>query len=287
MTERVVAIPGPGTTTGTARIDRSEQFDPSASSSGLSWPAILAGAAVAGALWFSLTTLGAGLGLSAISAWPTSGTSARGVGVGAILWIMLVQALSCSLGGYIAGRLRSRWATVHGHEVHFRDTAHGFLVWAVGLVVSVLFLSSMGATLAKEASSAATEGANDYYVDTLFRGENPGAASDTQTVRKEAAAILTNALGHSDIAPQDRSYLTDMVTARTGLDRTRAEARVNETVTAARQALETGRKALAHSMYWLFASLLLGAFCGSFAATVGGRQRDNVVMVGFRPAERV
>jgi hypothetical protein len=287
MSERVNPIPAPGSTSGTSRIDRFEQLDPVASASGLSWPAILAGAAVAGALWFSLTTLGAGLGLSAISAWPTAGASARGVGTGAIVWLMLVQALSCALGGYLAGRLRARWATVHGHEVHFRDTAHGFLVWAVGLVVSVLFLSSMGATLAKEASSAATEGANDYYVDTLFRGETPAAASDTQAVRKEASAILANALGRSDIAPQDRGYLTDLVTARTGLDRARAEARVNETVAAARQAAETARKALAHSMYWLFASLLLGAFCGSLAATVGGRQRDNVVMVGLRPASGV
>ena len=73
MTERIAAIPGTGITTGTARIDRVGQLDPVASASGLSWPAILAGAAVAGALWFSLTTLGAGLGLSAISAWPTAG----------------------------------------------------------------------------------------------------------------------------------------------------------------------------------------------------------------------
>jgi hypothetical protein len=284
MTERIAAVPGTGITTGTARIDRVEQLDPIASASGLSWPAILAGAAVAGALWFSLTTLGAGLGLSAISAWPTAGASARGVGTGAIVWLMLVQALSCALGGYLAGRLRARWATVHGHEVHFRDTAHGFLVWAVGLVFSVLFLSSMGATLAREASAAATQGADDYYVDTLFRGENPSVANDTQTVRKEAAAILANALARPDIAPQDRGYLTDLVTARTGLDRARAEARVNDTVAAARQAAETARKALAHSMYWLFASLLLGAFCGSLAATVGGRQRDNVVIVGYQPA---
>jgi hypothetical protein len=86
----------------------------------------------------------------------------------------------------------------------------------------------------------------------------PSRASDTQPIRKEAAAILANALARPDIAPQDRGYLTDLVTARTGLDRARAEARVNETVAAARQAAETARKALAHSMYWLFASLLLG-----------------------------
>jgi hypothetical protein len=282
MTENVLAIPGTRGVERIERVERAEALD--ASSSGLSWPAILGGAAVAAALWFSLMALGAGLGLSSVSPWPMSGASSREVTPAAIMWIMLVQALSCSLGGYLAGRLRSRWATVHTHEVHFRDTAHGFLVWAVGLVISVVFLSSMGLAIAKDASTAAVEGGNAYYVDTLFRGEQPNAASDSPAVRKEAAAILANALGRTEIAPQDRSYLADLVTARTGLDRARAETRVNDTLTAARQALDTGRKALAHSLYWLFAALLLGAFCGSLAATIGGRQRDKVVMVGFKPA---
>jgi hypothetical protein len=42
---------------------------------------------------------------------------------------------------------------------------------------------------------------------------------------------------------------------------------------------ETARKAVAHSMYWTFVALLVGAFCASLAATVGGKQRDRVVVV--------
>jgi hypothetical protein len=287
MTEKFIATPVPAREERFDRIESAERADPiEAYSSGLSWPAILAGAVVAAALWFSLMALGAGMGLSAVSPWPTGG-SAREVAPVAILWIMVVQAISCSLGGYLAGRLRSRWARVHAHELHFRDTAHGFLVWAVGLVISVVFLSSIGVSIAKEAAPAAAQGANDYYADTLFRTDHPVAGNDDQAARKEASAILALALRQPDISPQDRGYLADMVSARTGMDRARAEARVNETVAAARQAADAARKALAHSLYWLFAALLLGAFCGSFAATIGGRQRDKVAVVGLKPAEGV
>lgn len=284
MIDNVIGVPA---------APRVEPFD--TTSAGLSWPAILAGAFVAAAMWFSLMALGAGMGLSSVSPWPLSGASAREVVPGAVIWIMIVQALSCTLGGYLAGRLRNRWASVHTHEVHFRDTAHGFLVWAVGLVMSVVFLSSMGVTIAKEATTAAAEGGNDYYVDSLFRADHPVVAGqgipvkneDAQEAKKEAAAILAKALGRTEIAPQDRGYLADMVAAHTGLDRARAEARVNDTVATARQAMDTARKALAHSLYWLFAALLLGAFCGSFAATIGGRQRDNVVYVGSKSTGRI
>jgi hypothetical protein len=278
---------------GVATTPRVDSFD--STSAGLSWPAILAGAFVAAAMWFSLMALGAGMGLSSVSPWPLSGASARQVAPGAIIWIMIVQALSCSLGGYLAGRLRNRWASIHGHEVHFRDTAHGFLVWAVGLVMSVAFLSSMGVTMAKDATMAAAEGGNDYFVDSLFRAEHstatapdsPVRSEDRQAAKKEAAAIAAKALGRTEIAPQDKGYLADLVAANTGLDRARAEARVNDTVAAARQAMDTARKAVAHSLYWLFAALLLGAFCGSFAATIGGRKRDNVVYVGVSPTGRI
>src|SRR4029077_1470851 len=107
MTENVVAIPPAGRAESPApwRAEAAE-----VSGSGLSWPAILAGAFAAAAAWFTLLALGAGMGLSSVSPWPVSGASAPQVGFGAILWLMLIQLLSCSLGGYLAGRLRSRWA---------------------------------------------------------------------------------------------------------------------------------------------------------------------------------
>ncbi|HEY1435091.1 MAG TPA: hypothetical protein VGG65_06925, partial [Thermoanaerobaculia bacterium] len=161
-----------------------------------------------------------------------------------------------------------------------RDTAHGFLVWAVGLVISVFFLSSIGIGLsvAKDAASARADGRGDYYVDSLFRSPQApleGAAADA-AMREEARAIFAKAVAVKDIALPDESYLTGLIAARTGLTPPDAQRRLNDTLTAARQALETSRKAVAHSLYWLFAAFLIGAFCASFAATIGGRQRDYV-----------
>ena len=42
------------------------------------------------------------------------------------------------------GRLRTKWALIHTDEVYFRDTANGFLAWAVALVISVTFLAGVG-----------------------------------------------------------------------------------------------------------------------------------------------
>lgn len=269
-----------------ASVPRSWDDNVDASRSGISWAAVVAGAFVTAALSLSLMALGAGMGLSSVSPWPSAGASASRIAPVAILWIILVQAASCALGGYLAGRLRTRWATVHTHEVYFRDTAHGFLVWAVGFVISVFFLSSVGANLAKEAASAQAPGAHDYYVDSLFRSQNPSIDGSDTALRGEAAAILAAALSRPDVAPADKTYLASLVAAKTGISQAEAETRVTETLTAARQALDTARKAVAHSLYWLFAALLIGAFCASVAATMGGKQRDRVVMIPATPVRR-
>lgn len=258
------------------------------SSSGISWAAVAAGAFVVAALSFALMALGAGMGLSSISPWPTSGLSASRIAPLAIVWIILVQAISCALGGYLAGRLRTRWVTLHTHEVYFRDTAHGFLVWAVGLVISVFFLSSVVLSIANEKSGARVEGRNDYYADSLLRSGRPIGDRADASLRGEVKEILEMAIVTPAVRKEDRAYLADVVASKTGLSRTDAEARVDETVRSYRQAVDTARKAVAHSLYWLFAALLIGAFCGSFSATIGGSQRDRVpaMFVSPNPARR-
>ena len=42
-------------------------------------------------------------------------------------------------------------------------------------------------------------------------------------------------------------------------------------------AADEARRAGAKSLLWTFVALLMGAFCASVAATVGGRQRDHVL----------
>src|SRR5256885_1932303 len=102
--------------------------------SAVSWGAVIAGAFASAALSLILLALGAGFGLSATSPWSNVGASASRVGVGAIIWLIIVQIMAFAIGGYIAGRMRTKWVGVHTDEVYFRDTAHGFLVWAVGIV---------------------------------------------------------------------------------------------------------------------------------------------------------
>ena len=120
---------------------RSSPID-DAGSSGVSWSAILAGAAAAAALSLILLVLGTGLGLSSMSPWSNQGASASAVGVSTILWLTFTQLAASGMGGYLAGRLRTKWASVHTDEVYFRDTAHGFLAWAVATIVTAAALSS-------------------------------------------------------------------------------------------------------------------------------------------------
>ena len=49
--------------------------------------------------------------------------------------LVATQWISACLGGYITGRLRTRWVGTHAHEVFFRDTAHGFITWCVATLV--------------------------------------------------------------------------------------------------------------------------------------------------------
>ena len=106
--------------------------NPQAHSSAVSWGAIMAGAAAA-ALSLILLILGTGLGLSSVSPWSHDGISATTFGVSTIVWLALTQLLASGMGGYLAGRLRTKWVETHTDEVYFRDTAHGFLAWAIAI----------------------------------------------------------------------------------------------------------------------------------------------------------
>jgi hypothetical protein len=262
-----------------------------AHSSGVSWAAVIAGAFVAAAMSLILLTLGTGVGLSSVSPWSNSGASASAIGTMGIVWMILMQIIAASLGGYIAGRLRTKWATIHTDEVFFRDTAHGFLVWAVGVVITASLLASAAASAVGRASEAGTValsanagqtdsrdlGANGYFVDALFRPTTPTATTtDNPAMRAEAGRIFAHALRQGSFSAADQTYLAQLVAAQTGLSEPDAEKRVSDDIAQAQQAVDTARKAAAHFSYWLFLALLIGAFCASFAATIGGRQRDHV-----------
>jgi len=251
-------------------------------SSGVSWGAVIGGAFVAAALSLILLALGAGFGLSAVSPWSNVGASAGAIGTAAIVWLILTEAIASAMGGYLAGRLRTRWRSIHTDEVHFRDTANGFLVWAVAVVVTVAFLASGAVSMVGGAPGDVAATANStegYFVDRLFRSDHPTTSDGDPMLRPEAARIFENAVLEDQSAPGDSAYLAQLVSAKTGLTLADAQRRVADTIAAARQSEDDARKATAHALLWIFIALLIGAFCASFAATIGGRQRDHVPAV--------
>jgi hypothetical protein len=260
-------------------------------SSGVSWAAVIGGAFTGAALALILLALGTGLGLSSVSPWSNTGASASTIGKAAIVWLILTQILASSMAGYLAGRLRIKWASIHTDEVYFRDTANGFLAWAVGMVMTAAFLTSAatnligGAAQVTARANAAETGkttpadhSSDYFVDTLFRSERPNTSNDAAT-REEAGRILAHGLTQDDVSAADKSYLAQMVAAKTGLSQPEAEKRINDVIAEARQTADKARKDFAHLSLWMFIALLSGAFCASYAATIGGRQRDHMKSV--------
>jgi hypothetical protein len=260
-------------------------------SPGVSWGAVIGGAFVTAALSLIMLALGAGFGLSAISPWSNIGASAATVGAVAIVWLILTEVVASSMGGYLAGRLRTKWHAVHNDEVHFRDTANGFLVWAVAVVMTVAFLGAAAASMAGVASSGdptmRTDGAslasgldgNAYFIDRLFRSDRAASTDNDLFAHEEAARIFAHSLLGNEASGTDTTYLAQLVAGKTGLSPGDAQKRVSDTVIEAKQTADDARKATAHLLLWIFLALLIGAFCASYAATIGGRQRDHVKLV--------
>ena len=241
-----VGVAGDSSVAGTAR-------------SAVSWGAIFGGAAAAGALSLILLLLGTGLGLSSVSPWATEGIDASTFGVSSIIWITFMQLAASGMGGYLAGRLRTRWAGAQPDEVYFRDTAHGFLAWAVATLATAALLTSVigailgggiqaGAAVAGNAASAAvgataagSEGAEPgeangpmtYFVDSLFRADDDvgrDRASPEQTAASlaEVTRIFANGIRMGSMSDADVRYVGQVVARRTELTQQEAERRVRE-----------------------------------------------------------
>ncbi len=180
------------------------------------------------ALSLALIALGTGIGFSTVSPWVAPGVEVTRVGRTAIAWIALTQVIASSVGGFMAGRLRTRWVHVHTHEVFFRDTAHGFLAWSTSLLLTAGLLTSAASVMAGAGLPSNLAGAN-IAAERVYSASVDGGHGDTR------AAIAAQ--------------------------------------------LEERRKAIAHSLYWTFVAMLMGAFCASAAATIGGRERDRMAII--------
>jgi hypothetical protein len=235
--------------------------------SAVSWSAILAGATAAAVISLVLLILGTGLGLSAVSPWYPQDISAIGFGVSTIVWLTLTQLLASGMGGYIAGRLRTRWVSVHQDEVYFRDTAHGFLAWGIAsLATAGLLTSLVGSIVGTGTQAAATvvggatvagasvadtglsnldadSGSTAYFLDSLLHGPRKTGAgasgrnavgegsdsvsSDSAHQRSELTHIFMNSLRTGPLPTEDASYAAQLIAQRTGLTQQEAQQRVD------------------------------------------------------------
>src|SRR5579862_5969498 len=187
-----------------------------AAASGVSWAAVAAGAFAAAALSLILLALGAGAGLSSLSPFSSAGMSATTVGFGALVYLCITEIISSGVGGYLAGRLRTKWVDLHTDEVYFRDTAHGFLAWCVALVMSAAFLGAAAAGMVGASASANTAGnsattsadsaaleANRYYIDSLFRGGKAAVSADDTAYKAEAASVFAHTIANRTALSSD------------------------------------------------------------------------------------
>jgi len=289
--------------------------------SAVSWGAVIAGAVGATAVSLLLTLLGSGLGLSVISPWSINNPSLTSVAASALIWLIIVHWIGSAAGGYLAGRLRGGWTGLHRDEVLFRDTTHGFLTWGIAVLLvaalsgiaasAVLFTGVQAASnVASGAAQGAAQGAalnatagantptaatdpNAYFVDVLFRPAPgaaapaaataaPGNAATNADTRGEIGRILVRDLAMDQVPAEDRTYLVDVVSARTGLARDAAAMRVDSVIASlqdakakAKDAADKARKAAATASFGLVLAMVIGAFVASAAAALGGHQRDD------------
>ena len=257
--------------------------------SGVSWGAIIAGGVAASALTLVLLVFGVGMGFATVSPWSNAGISSTTRCVGAGLYLIVVAMLSSTIGGYLAGRLRTKWVGVHTHAGLFP----GYCPWIPGMGLGnrrqaqllwlrrrllVVGAASTGFVQATGPDTAQSSLLIDPFVDRLFRSDRAAnqAGDDPTAPRAEVDRLLIASLrAGGDVAPADRTYVAQVVAQSTGLSQADAEKRVSEVVTQAKVTADNARKGAVKLSLWLTASMLIGAFAASLAATEGGRLRDR------------
>lgn len=268
--------------------------DTDSNTSGVSWPAIIGGAIASLALSLLLITLGSGLGLASVSPWANRGASITSFAVGTGIWLIVMQWLASGLGGYLAGRLRTKWTGLHVHEVFFRDTANGLITWSVATIVGVAIIASAAGFVVNApthvGSTAQTVARVDtsfvdpspYLLDRLFRAAPPAAASSVAEAEAQSGVIIVNGLKQGGISVADKTYLAQLVSSHTGVSPDDASQRVEAAINgaqadelAAQKAADAARKATAALSIFTALAMLMGAFIACISAALGGLQRDE------------
>ena len=250
------------------------------------WGAIFAGAVVAAAISFLMMSFGSAIGLSLVSPYRGESASMTVIAIAVGIWIVWVQASSFMAGGYVAGRLRRRIGDATPHEVEIRDGLHGLAMWGIGTLVAALVtavvvtgaLSAGAIAAASTGPSTSANSSNDRLasaVDLLFRSDRPAPATNPEVARAEIMRLLAAAATGGQITPEDRAYMARVVSQQIGLAQPQAERRVDDVIAKTKAAADKARKSGIIAAFLTAASLLISGVAGWWAATLGGRHRDE------------
>jgi hypothetical protein len=249
---------------------------PAGAASTVSWGAVLAGAAVAAAVSLLLFALATGLDLAALSSTNRATPDAWFTVIAAVA-LIVAQWIPASLGGYITGRLRTRWIGTHTHEVFFRDSAHGFLTWCVA---TVFMASGLGSGLASSASHLTgadrSGGAAAHTAQPSVFTAQPGAfgqAPLSASVPMHSELVVPDGPTLADVLDTDRTHVARPA-ATLGADPEPGDARRPEWDRLAWQASDAERRDAAAISILTALSMLVGACIASVSAALGGRMRD-------------
>ncbi len=269
------------------------------------WPAIFGGAVVGAAVAFVFGSFGAGLGLSLVSPYRGEGLPAWGLEVGIGLWTLWIAGTSFMAAGYITGRLRRRLPDTTAHEAQIRDGAHGIIAWGTCALIGAALIAAgaYGAgNIAARGTSAAVnaapavaarsgqdpragqqdDGTHTVIVERMFGPGDENAKPGAEAARRVSARILAASAAAGKMADADRTYLSRLVATRSGIDEPAAQGRVDQAMKdsqafadKAKQAANAARKVGVVSAFTIAASLLIGLVACWWAATMGGRHRDQ------------
>ena len=245
------------------------------------WGAISAGVFVSLAVSSVFLAFGSAIGLSVTSFHPSASAPVVGIVVAAGLWLLWVQISSFIGGGYVAGRMRRRIGDAKAHEVEMRDGAHGLIVWAVNIVIGAALATWLAlAGVSGAIGTASNTGAMDYYTDKLMRSDavagTTAVSADTQYNAQIGRILATNIAARTFDAT-DKAYVVREISSRTGLAEADAQKRLDDTIATLKAQAETARRYAVLFAFLTAASLLVSGLAAWWAATAGGKHRDDGV----------
>ena len=176
-------------------------------------------------------------------------------------------------------------------EAAVRDGTHGLVVWALSALLGAMIaaggISAIGKTggeLAKSGVMAATGivgAASDYAVDDLTRNQVAGTPLDADT-RAQIGRIILRAGSDGQLSTSDRAYLVRTLATSASITPAEAETRIvtmlaqaNAAIEKAKLAAEKARRSAILIAFLTAASLAIAAAASWWAATLGGKHRDE------------